>query len=86
MDCFFENGFYFRLKNIFIGYNFKKEWLKNLGIDKFCLYVIGSNLFIFIGYFGFDFDFININIWNSGMDSFLYFNICFVMFGLDLIF
>lgn len=40
----FENGSYFRLKNISIGYNLKKEWLKNLGIDKLRFYATGSNL------------------------------------------
>lgn len=80
------NGSYFRLKNISIGYNLKKEWLKNLGIDKLRLYATGSNLLTFTGYSGLDPDFINTNIWNSGTDSFSYPNTRSVMFGLDLTF
>ena len=30
-DRFLENGSYFRMKNISIGYNFRQDWLKNLG-------------------------------------------------------
>lgn len=85
-DRFLENGSYFRLKNISIGYNLKKEWLKNLGIDKLRLYATGSNLLTFTGYSGLDPDFINTNIWNSGTDSFSYPNTRSVMFGLDLTF
>ena len=29
-DRFLENGSYFRMKNISIGYNFKQKWLTNL--------------------------------------------------------
>ena len=69
-DRFPENGSYFRLKNISIGYNLKKEWFKNLGIDKLRFYATGSNLLTLTGYSGLDPDFINTNIWNSGTDSF----------------
>lgn len=33
-DRFLENGSYFRMKNISIGYNFKQKWLTNLGVEK----------------------------------------------------
>ena len=32
-DRFLENGSYFRMKNISIGYNFKQKWLTNLGVE-----------------------------------------------------
>ena len=86
-DRFLENGSYFRLKNVSIGYNFKKEWLKNFGIEKLRLYATGSNLLTFTGYSGLDPDFIGVNsVWNSGTDSFAYPNTRSVMFGLDLTF
>lgn len=86
-DRFLENGSYFRLKNVSIGYNFKKEWLKNFGIEKLRLYATGSNLLTFTGYSGLDPDFIGANsVWNSGTDSFAYPNTRSVMFGLDLTF
>lgn len=85
-DRFLENGSYLRLKNISIGYNVKKEWLANLGIDKLRLYATGSNLLTFTGYSGLDPDFSNTNIWNSGTDGFAFPNTRSVMFGLDLTF
>ena len=43
-DRFLENGSYFRMKNISIGYNFKQKWLTNLGVEKLRLFATGSNL------------------------------------------
>ena len=75
-DRFLENGSYFRMKNISIGYNFRQDWLKNLGVEKLRLFATGSNLITITGYSG----------WNSGTDSFAYPNTRSVMFGLDLTF
>ncbi|NDV83975.1 TonB-dependent receptor [Bacteroides sp. 51] len=85
-DRFLENGSYFRMKNISIGYNFKKNWLSNLGIDNLRVFATGSNLITITGYKGLDPDFVNTNIWNSGTDSYAYPNTRSVMFGLDLTF
>ena len=72
-DRFLENGSYFRMKNISIGYNFKQKWL--------------TNLITITGYSGLDPDFKGANsVWNSGTDSFAYPNTRSVMFGLDLTF
>lgn len=86
-DRFLENGSYFRMKNISIGYNFKQKWLTNLGVEKLRLFATGSNLITITGYSGLDPDFKGANsVWNSGTDSFAYPNTRSVMFGLDLIF
>ena len=85
-DRFLENGSYFRMKNISIGYNFKQNWLKNLGVENLRLFATGSNLITITGYKGLDPDFVNTNIWNSGTDNFAYPNTRSVMFGLDLTF
>lgn len=86
-DRFLENGSYFRMKNISIGYNFKQKWLTNLGVEKLRLFATGSNLITITGYSGLDPDFKGANsVWNSGTDSFAYPNTCSVMFGLDLTF
>ena len=53
-DRFLENGSYFRMKNISIGYNFKQKWLTNLGVEKLRLFATGSNLITITGYSGFD--------------------------------
>lgn len=86
-DRFLENGSYFRMKNISIGYNFKQDWLKNLGVEKLRLFATGSNLLTFTSYSGLDPDFKGVNsVWNSGTDGFAYPNTRSVMFGLDLTF
>lgn len=86
-DRFLENGSYFRMKNISIGYNFKQKWLINLGVEKLRLFATGSNLITITGYSGLDPDFKGANsVWNSGTDSFAYPNTRSVMFGLDLTF
>lgn len=72
-DRFLENGSYFRMKNISIGYNFKQKWLTNLGVEKLRLFATGSNLITITGYSGLDPDFKGANsVWNSGTDSFAY--------------
>lgn len=88
MDCdrFLENGSFFRMKNISVGYNFKQPWIQNLGIDRLRLYATGSNLITFTGYSGLDPDFVNTNVWNRGTDSFAFPNTRSVLFGLDLTF
>ena len=86
-DRFLENGSYFRMKNISIGYNVKQKWLTNLGVEKLRLFATGSNLITITGYSGLDPDFKGANsVWNSGTDSFAYPNTRSVMFGLDLTF
>lgn len=85
-DRFLENGSYFRMKNISVGYNFRQKWLANLGIEKLRLYATGSNLITLTGYSGLDPDFRSDSVWNSGTDSFAYPNMRSVMFGLDLTF
>lgn len=86
-DRFLENGSYFRMKNISIGYNFKQKWLTNLGVEKLRLFATGSNLITITRYSGLDPDFKGANsVWNSGTDSFAYPNTRSVMFGLDLTF
>ena len=85
-DLYLENGSYFRLKNISLGYTFKQKFLTNLGIDRLRLYVTGSNLLTITGYSGLDPDFINTNVWNRGTCGFVFPNTRSVMFGLDLSF
>ena len=89
-NCLFSNlisnSRYFRLKNISVGYTFKKSWLSSYGIDKLRLYVTGSNLLTITGYSGLDPDFVNTDVWNRGTSGFAFPNTRSVMFGLDLTF
>ena len=85
-DRYLENGSFLRMKNISLGYSFRQQFIKNLGIENLRLYVTGVNLITLTGYSGLDPDFVNTNVWNRGTDSFAYPNTRSVMFGLDLTF
>jgi TonB-linked SusC/RagA family outer membrane protein len=51
---FVENGTYVRLRNAQIGYTFKVNALKKVGIQKLRIYVSATNLFTLTGYSGID--------------------------------
>lgn len=53
-DRFLENGAYFRLKNVQIGYTLPEAWLKKSGIQNCRIYVQGANLLTATKYKGFD--------------------------------
>ncbi len=51
---FVENGAYFRLKNLQIGYTFPKKWTDKFYCDRLRVYMTASNLFTITGYSGYD--------------------------------
>lgn len=51
---YIEDGSYFRLKTITLGYNFKKD--KLFGLKSLRLYVSGQNLFTITSFTGFDYE------------------------------
>ncbi len=51
---FIENGAYFRLKNLQIGYTFPKKWTEKFYCNRLRLYMTASNLFTITGYSGYD--------------------------------
>ncbi len=85
-DRFIENGSYFRMKNIQLGYTFSERLLKMFGVEKLRLYLTGSNLITITPYSGLDPDFVNTNVWNRGTNGFDFPNMRSVQFGLDLSF
>lgn len=85
-DRYLEDGSFFRLKNIQLGYNFDKHLLSNIGIEGLRLYIAGNNLITLTKYSGLDPDFVNTDVWDRGTDSFASPNMRSVMFGLDLTF
>ena len=52
-DLYMEDGDYFRMQNLTIGYDFKKLF-KNLPLKQLRLYVAAQNLFTITGYSGMD--------------------------------
>jgi len=53
-NFYLENGAYFRIKNIQLGYNIPKTLLNKVQIDKVRIYASASNLFTLTKYTGFD--------------------------------
>lgn len=53
-DRFLEDGDYFRLKNLQLGYTLPAKVLKKAGINNCRFYIQGSNLFTITNYTGFD--------------------------------
>ncbi len=52
-DIYIENGDYFKIKNVSLGYDFKKAF-KELPLSQLKIYVTAQNLFTFTGYTGMD--------------------------------
>ena len=53
-DFFVQDGSFFRIKTLQIGYNLPAQWLEKVGIKKVRLYVSGNNVLTFTKYGGFD--------------------------------
>ena len=53
-DRFIEDGSYFRIKNVQLGYSLPKQVLNRMHFDKFRVYVSAQNLFTFTQYSGMD--------------------------------
>ncbi|WP_149277667.1 SusC/RagA family TonB-linked outer membrane protein [Pareuzebyella sediminis] len=53
-DLFVENGSFFRLKNLSLGYSLPNEVLNSIGIAKCRIYVTGQNVFTVTDYSGMD--------------------------------
>ena len=51
---FIEDGSYLRIKNVNLGYSFKKEWIKKLKLESLRVYVTAQNLYTFTHYSGLD--------------------------------
>lgn len=84
-DFYLEDGAYFRLKTLQIGYTLPKALIGKANIDKIRLYVSGNNLFTLTKYNGFDPE-IGGSIGISGIDRGVYPQARSFMVGLDLTF
>jgi TonB-linked SusC/RagA family outer membrane protein len=70
-DLWLEDGSYFKMKNIQLGYTFSSQMLQRVGLETARIYVTGGNLLTITKYKGgLDPDFINTNIWDRGIDSY----------------
>lgn len=85
-DRFLENGSFFRLKNIQLGYTIPQEATKKIAVQKIRAYVSGSNLLTLGGYKGYDPDLICNNVYEQGVDGGQYPSLRQVNFGLQITF
>ncbi len=53
---FVEDGSYFRLKTITLGYSISQDLVKKLGMANLRFYFVGQNLFSFTSFTGFDYE------------------------------
>ncbi len=67
-DRFLENGSYFRLKNIQLGYTFPSNIINKLNIEKLRVYINADNLLTITKYTGYDPEIVPVNALTQGVD------------------
>jgi hypothetical protein len=86
---FIEDGSFLRVKNITLSYNFRKDWIKKIGMKSAKIYGTVQNLFTFTNYTGMDPE---VNYYGGssnviqGTDFFTYPQSRTILVGLNLIF
>lgn len=86
---FIEDGSFLRIKNVTLSYNFRKDWIKKIGMKSAKLYATVQNLFTFTNYTGMDPE---VNYYGGssniiiGTDFFTYPQSRTFMIGLNLMF
>ena len=80
-DFYLQNGAYFRIKSIQIGYNLPKIWAKTAGLKNARVYVSSSNLLTITKYNGYDPE---VGGSSYGIDRGIYPQSRTLMFGLNL--
>lgn len=53
-NLYLENGTFFKVRTIQLGYNLPKRMLSKIGASRLRVYVMAENMFTFTGYSGFD--------------------------------
>ncbi len=66
---FVEDGSYFRMRNLQMGYTFDKGYASKIGSESIRLYVQGSNLFTITGYDGLDPEVVTYDNLTLGVDN-----------------
>ncbi|MCR5271115.1 MAG: TonB-dependent receptor [Prevotella sp.] len=85
-DRFLENGSYFRLKNLQLGYTLPASLTQKAYIRKVRAYISGTNLLTITKYKGYDPDIICNNVYSQGIDNGQYPSSRQVNFGLQVTF
>ncbi len=83
-DFLVEDGSFFRLRSVVLGYSLPQQWGKRLGISKARIYGSGTNLWTRQSYSGFTPEFPNDSAFRAGMDYLNYPMAKTLLFGLDI--
>ena len=85
-DFLVEDGSFFRLRSVVLGYSLPKRWAAGVAMSKARIYVSGTNLWTKQSYSGFTPEFPNERIFEAGIDKLNYPMSKTILFGLDVIF
>jgi TonB-linked SusC/RagA family outer membrane protein len=83
-DFLIEDGSFFRLRSVVLGYALPQQWGKRLGISKLRVYGSGTNLWTRQSYAGFTPEFPNDSAFRAGMDFLNYPMAKMMLVGLDI--
>lgn len=81
-----EDGSFFRIRNILLGYNFAKNITQSLNVQKMRLYVSAQNPFTSFKYHGFSPEILNTDRVQMGIDNNIYPISAIYTFGMNLTF
>ncbi len=70
-DRFLEDGSYFRMRNLQIGYTFPSKWFKGV-VQNMRVYFSAENLFTITSYTGYSPDVNTTDVYSRGFDEFIY--------------
>lgn len=84
-DRYLENGSYFRLRNIQLGYTIPTQWLHG-AVQKARVYFNAENLFTITSYSGYTPDVNSTSVYSRGFDEFIYPSNRTFMIGLNVTF
>ena len=85
-DRWLENGSFFRISDITLGYSLPSNAIRRIGLEKVRFAVTGKNLVTFTKYSGLDPEFADGGIWTIGYDGCSFPNPRAVQFALSLTF
>jgi TonB-linked SusC/RagA family outer membrane protein len=85
-DFLIEDGAFFRLRSVVLGYSLPKQWLRHAGMSRGRFYASGTNLWTKQAYSGYTPEFPNDSAFRAGIDYLNYPMSKTVLFGLDVTF
>ena len=85
-DFLVEDGAFFRLRSVVLGYSLPKRWLSSIGMSRARFYASGTNLWTKQAYSGYTPEFPNGRVFEAGVDYLNYPMAKTMLFGLDVTF